>query len=108
MRLNATQGNGAALPNWVSFDAKQGKFVLQPPPGFKGDLVIKLTATDNTGRAVVTTFKVHASSTAGRPGAMLPSDRPGLSEQLRMAAAQGDVLASLRLALRDAANDARG
>ena len=104
--LSATQGNGARLPSWVSFDAAKGKFVLTPPPGFKGDLIIKVTATDSAGRTVVTTLKVNAAGTPA--SAALSPGRPGLSEQLRVASGQGDILAALRLALQDHAATLRG
>jgi len=106
--LTAKLANGAALPAWVSFDAQKGKFVMQPPPGVKGDIAIRLVARDTAGREVVTVFTVHVNQRAAERGAQLLPGRPGLSEQLQIAAAQGDSLAALRLALGDQAATVRG
>ena len=87
IQLAATQVNGRPLPNWVSFDAKSGKFVVDPPKGLKGELAIKVVARDAQGREVVSTFKVRVGDAkAGKDAPQ--AARPALTEQIRQAAAQ--------------------
>ncbi|WP_231848995.1 putative Ig domain-containing protein [Paramagnetospirillum magneticum] len=56
--LAAQQLNGAALPSWMSFNPQTGTFEGTPPPGFKGEVVVKVVARDNDGREAVQTFKI--------------------------------------------------
>jgi hypothetical protein len=86
VELSAQQANGRPLPNWVSFDPAQGKFVVKAPPGVSGELTIKVIARDAQGREAVSTFKVHVG--AKRPGqaSLDHSGRAGLTEQIHQAA----------------------
>jgi hypothetical protein len=86
IELSAQQANGQPLPNWVSFDAAHGKFVVTPPKGVNGELTIKVIARDAQGHEVVSTFKVHVG--AKRPGqaSLEHAGRPGLSAQVAAAA----------------------
>ncbi len=82
--LTAQLQDGGALPAWVQFDAKKGKFVVQAPAGVRSELLIKLTARDAQGREATTLFKLHVSekdtTATDKPG------RAGLSEQLHATA----------------------
>jgi hypothetical protein len=87
IQLSAAQANGRALPNWISFDAKSGKFVVDPPKGLKGELSVRVVARDAQGREVVSTFKIKVGEQAAGKDAPQAA-RPALSEQVRQAAAQ--------------------
>lgn len=56
--LSATRADGAALPGWMAFNPKTGTFEGTPPPGFKGEVVVKVVARDAEGREAVQTFKI--------------------------------------------------
>ncbi|WP_277948863.1 DUF4347 domain-containing protein [Magnetospirillum sp. 15-1] len=57
--LTATRANGATLPGWMVFNPQTGTFEGTPPPGFKGEVVVKVVARDNEGREAVQTFKIQ-------------------------------------------------
>lgn len=84
IQILATQANGKPLPDWIKFDPAAGKFIVQPPPGVSGELVIRLVARDRQGNEAVTTFKIRVGS--NRHASFEHSGRPGLSEQVRLAA----------------------
>ena len=77
----AKLADGQDLPTWVQFDARSGTFQIVPPPGFNGELLIKVTATDDEGREASTIFKLTVGE--GKPKAL---GRNGLSEQIKLAA----------------------
>jgi hypothetical protein len=104
--LVATRADGAALPNWMVFNPQTGTFEGTPPPGFKGEVVVKVVARDNEGREAVQTFKIQVgesgqgnvapqegqpqtperSGDAGAPtkhAAVRPVGKPALADQLR-------------------------
>ncbi len=115
--LKATRADGAALPGWMTFNPQTGTFEGTPPPGFKGEVVVKVIAKDNQGREAVQTFKIVVGSAdqgnvapadqgegqgpppapgqtgdAGQPNkqaAAKPPGRPGLTEQLRALSQEG-------------------
>jgi len=57
--LVATRLNGTALPGWMVFNPQTGTFEGQPPPGFRGEVVVRVIARDNTGHEAVQTFKIQ-------------------------------------------------
>jgi hypothetical protein len=63
--LTATRADGAALPGWMVFNARTGTFEGTPPPGFKGEVVVKVVARDKDGREAVQTFKIVVGQGAG-------------------------------------------
>jgi large repetitive protein len=83
VQLFARQSNGQALPDWIVFDARTGKFIVNAPRGVSGELSIKLVARDAKGHEVSTRFKIRVGT---KQAAFDPSGRPGLSEQIRLAA----------------------
>jgi hypothetical protein len=83
LHLSARQSNGQALPDWISFDARNGKFIINAPRGVSGELSIKLVARDAQGHEVATRFKIRVGT---RQASVESSGRPGLSEQIRQAA----------------------
>jgi VCBS repeat-containing protein len=92
--LKATLADARSLPTWLTFNSTTGLFEGTPPPGFKGELAIKVTAKDSSGHQAEVTFRVKAQS--GRTSAEVPHGRSGLSEQLRSAAVRTALWASGR------------
>jgi hypothetical protein len=124
--LTATRADGQPLPGWLIFNARTGTFEGAPPPNFRGEVVLKVTAQDKEGRRVVQTFKIvfgnkGSSQDQGTPtrtpmlGAQLPPEldaahrvavlgRSGLGEQLQAARGTGaDRLAALAAGAKAAA-----
>ncbi len=79
--LSAGLANGQGLPGWVSFDAQSGKFEIEAPAGYRGDLMVKVVARDSQGREATLLFRF----TVGDRKATERGGRAGLSEQLRQA-----------------------
>ena len=92
--LKATLTDGRPLPTWLTFNSTTGLFEGALPPGFMGELVIKVIAKDSSGHQAEVTFRVKAQS--GRTTADVPHGRSGLSEQLRSAAVRTALWASGR------------
>lgn len=88
IQLTAQQANGRPLPNWVQFDPREGKFIVQAPKGVSGELSIKVVARDSTGHEAVSTFKIRVGGNGAGRQTMLEHapGRLGLSEQIRLAA----------------------
>lgn len=64
--LTASRADGAALPGWMAFNPRTGTFEGTPPPGFKGEVVVKVVARDNDGREAVQTFKIAVGTGSGQ------------------------------------------
>ncbi len=79
--LSAGLANGQGLPGWVRFDAQSGKFEIEAPAGYRGDLMVKVVARDSQGREATLLFRF----TVGDRKATERGGRAGLSEQLRQA-----------------------
>nr|WP_314706606.1 DUF4347 domain-containing protein [uncultured Comamonas sp.] len=79
IQLSMTQADGQPLPAWLKFDARTGKLTGTMPEGFRGELVLRLTARDSQGHAVHTPIKLKAVDAA-------PVARTGVAEQLQHAA----------------------
>jgi hypothetical protein len=47
--LTATLADGKPLPAWMKFDAQTGRVVGKAPPGFRGDLAVRVIARDERG-----------------------------------------------------------
>lgn len=110
--LVATRLDGSALPGWIVFDPKTGKFEGEPPPGFRGEIIVKVVARDSDGREAAQTFKIDigmpgegqlqrngdAPGVGGERSGKLGTDekqaalrpgRPGLTAQLKALGQQG-------------------
>ena len=46
------------MPNWISFDPTTGKFIGEIQPDFEGTLEVLVTATDQDGNTVTTSFSI--------------------------------------------------
>jgi hypothetical protein len=86
--LAATRANGAALPGWMIFNPRTGTFEGTPPPGFKGEVVVKVVARDNQGREAVQTFKIVVGA-AGQ-GNVAPTGERGQGERGQGEGNQGE------------------
>ena len=56
--LSAQQADGQALPSWISFDPTTGKFIGEIQPDFEGTLEVLVTATDQDGNSITTSFSI--------------------------------------------------
>lgn len=101
--LTATRADGAALPGWLKFDPRTGRFEGTPPPGVRGEVVVRVVARDQNGREATQTFKIKVGSGQGAierdnqpgqgrgnvgrsdsaDGRLAYGGRTGLTEQLR-------------------------
>jgi hypothetical protein len=79
--LVAKLANGDDLPVWIQFDARSGTFQMDPPRGYQDELQIMVVARDTEGREATTLFRLTVGEVKGKV-----SSRPGLSEQIRLAA----------------------
>jgi hypothetical protein len=70
--LVLTYGNGEALPDWIVFNGKTGVLKIDPPAGYSGVLVLRLTATDQNGQARTVLFRVFIND-ADLNDAVVPS-----------------------------------
>jgi hypothetical protein len=71
--LSAQRANGAALPGWMVFNQQTGTFEGTPPPGFKGEVVVRVVARDKAGREAVQVFKIAVGVGQGE----VSGERPG-------------------------------
>ncbi|MFK7959453.1 MAG: putative Ig domain-containing protein [Phycisphaerales bacterium] len=62
LTLSATLDDGAALPDWLSFDPATGAFTGSPDAGDAGLYVIDVTATDVHGETATDTIAVVVSN----------------------------------------------
>jgi len=63
--LKAAQAGGRELPSWLKFDPVEGKFEGQLPEDFVGSLKVLVTATDQNGNEVTTTFIIEKDANSG-------------------------------------------
>ena len=57
--LKASQSGDRALPSWLKFDAVAGKFEGEVPEDFEGSIEVLVTATDQNGNEVTTSFVIE-------------------------------------------------
>jgi len=73
IQLSAKLDDGRPLPNWLSFDSSRGTFVGKVPDGSHAVLSIIVTARDNAGHAVSTTFRIQAGGSDGATQERVPA-----------------------------------
>ncbi len=96
IQLSARQPDGRPLPNWVRFDARNGKFIIDAPGGMNGDIAVKVTARDARGQEVTTIFRIRVSDRLAQSHPHTEHQgRTGLSEQLHLAAQQRSQASAL-------------
>ncbi|MGE5466653.1 MAG: DUF4347 domain-containing protein [Ignavibacteria bacterium] len=79
--LSASLADGRALPGWLHFDPARGTFEGVVPPGLRGDFTIRLTAIDNQGHRVVTTFHIRVGASGDGAGPRAAIGKPALAAQ---------------------------
>ena len=67
LTYNATQGDGSALPSWLSFDAITQTFSGTPTNDDVGALILRVTATDNASESVSDNFDLTIINTNDAP-----------------------------------------
>jgi len=65
--LKAEKSDGSALPTWLEFDAAAGVFRCSAPENFRGELKIRLSASDTQGREAAKPRRCSASMSATSP-----------------------------------------
>jgi hypothetical protein len=93
LSFQATQANGAPLPNWLRFNPETGTFSGVVPEGVRGDLRIRVKAVDSKGNEVVTTFTIRSGVVARENGNQPGNDEP--RQRQRGAALSGQGLLSV-------------
>lgn len=78
--------DGSPLPAWLSFDPVSGSFHGTPPPGFSGNLAIRVIARDGQGHEAETTLNLRvgvngAGSHLDTAKPIFALGRPSLAEQ---------------------------
>jgi hypothetical protein len=108
--LKASRSGGEALPSWLKFDAVEGKFQGEVPEDFEGSIEVLVTATDQNGNEVTTSFVIGKDTAAPTESSeqtkLLPSNvreqilalqkqafsRPGFSQQILMSRVSDESL----------------
>ncbi|MGB3652276.1 MAG: putative Ig domain-containing protein [Rivularia sp. (in: cyanobacteria)] len=62
LTLNATLEDGSPLPTWLTFDAETATFSGTPEDENVGAIKVKVTATDNDGESVQTSFNLRVAN----------------------------------------------
>ncbi|UTW06976.1 cadherin domain-containing protein [Pseudomonas benzenivorans] len=120
LELEALQGDGQGLPDWLTFDPRTGLFSGKAPADFTGKVSVKVIARDSQGNERVIQLELDIVSgevidngdapeatAAERNAALAPSGRAGLSEQLRHASNRSELaprLAALTQSVQAARN----
>ena len=78
--LSAVMVNGTSLPGWLHFNPSKGEFTGKPPKDLRGELQIKITARDESGRQAETIVRIRVGEKVDKLSFL---GRPGLSAQLK-------------------------
>lgn len=97
VRLTARSSNGAALPEWVKFDSRSGRFEVSAPEYSDHDVSVQVIASSEDGQSAVADFKIKVRNHQDHAHPVLPG-RQGLTEKLQRAAE--DKVSSQRLVAR--------
>ena len=74
LALNVTDAAGGEIPDWLTFDPVQGKFVGVPPEDFIGQLKLKVEAVDEFGETAADILTLQFGDNQA-PVLQLPSER---------------------------------
>ena len=88
--LSAQLEDDAPLPAWIRFNPLTGTFEGTPPPGFKGELAVRVIARDKAGREAVQVFRIGVGR--GEVNAERGTERSGNPEQRQPLAPQRGAL----------------
>jgi hypothetical protein len=97
VKLTARLANGAALPEWVKFDPRSGRFEVSAPEYLDHDVSVQVIASSEDGQSAVADFKIKVRNHEDHAHPVLPG-RQGLTEKLQRAA--GDKVSNQRLVAR--------
>jgi hypothetical protein len=92
--LTARLANGAALPEWVQFEPRSGRFEVSAPGSSNHDVEIQVIARIEDGQSAVADFKLKVRNQQDHAHPVLPG-RQGLTEKLKLASA--DKVSNQRL-----------
>ncbi|HEY9835746.1 MAG TPA: putative Ig domain-containing protein, partial [Vampirovibrionales bacterium] len=92
LTYNATLEDGSPLPSWLSFDAKTNTFTGTPSPNNRGNLSIKITASDGS-LSVSDTFTLTVSEIATPPAEEPPAETPNAAPVLENAISSLNAIA---------------
>lgn len=79
--LSLSLADGQALPAWARFNGQTGQLLVQPPDNAQQELELHLTAMDQDGEKVTTTFLLKI-----KPKLSAPEGRMSFSEKMRQSA----------------------
>jgi VCBS repeat-containing protein len=94
VKLNARLADGSALPDWIKFDPRSGRFEVSAPEFFDHAVALQLIASIEDGQSAVVDFKIKVRTQQDQAHPVLPG-RQGLTEKLKLAA--GEKLSNHRL-----------
>ena len=77
---SVTQGDGSALPAWLSFDAAGRTLSGTPTPADVGTIVLKVTADDGKGGVVSDEFTLTVKEVNTLPIVVISPPDPGTGE----------------------------
>ena len=89
LAYSATQGDGTALPTWLSFDAEMRIFTGTPGAGDTGTLSVQVTVTDGDGESASDEFDIVVAADADT----MDPDLPEVSVEAPNRAQEGENLA---------------
>jgi hypothetical protein len=97
VNLSACLAGGVALPEWVKFDPRLGRFDVSAPEFLDHDVALQVIASSEDGQSAVADFKIKVCNQQNHADPVLPG-RQGLTEKLQQAA--GDKVSNQRLVAR--------
>ncbi len=92
LTYNATLEDGSPLPSWLSFDATTNTFTGTPSPNNRGNLSIKITASDGS-LSVSDTFTLTVNEIATPPAEEPPAETPNAAPVLENAISSLNAIA---------------
>jgi ELWxxDGT repeat protein len=93
LNLNATLEDGSPLPTWLTFDAETATFSGTPEDENVGFVKVKVTATDNDGESVQSSFTLRVANVNKTP-TINPEQTFTIDENSKIFTSVGKVLAT--------------
>ena len=94
VKLSVSSADGKGLPSWLKFDMHKGEFKGIPPESYKGELAIRVRATDNYGNQIETQFRIRVGDVYDRLGDV---GKPSLTAQLKSHGSQKLMSEQIRI-----------
>ena len=116
VQLEAAQSSGVPLPDWIDFDPTSGTFSGRPPADASGTIEIKVTARDDQGREVTSSFQLTVNPAAAELGqkpaadaaAPINPEQPVPATSAENGERDADGMQPIRLSMDKAAPPKRG